>query len=419
MESDKDSIRKATQAYEAKAYGQAVDLFSKIDFNKIPSTERSELLYMFAVSLHESGNHDTAVQKVKDALTLNPYGASALSAYGKWLAEEGKNHAAIARYRAAIKSNPNLWEPYYQWGYLLKKLGSHKAALRKFLTAIEKKPEHAEAYIHAGDCAFQLGQYNEALSYYENAKERGAPLAYVLFRIGNAYQLLGKKDKAIENYKACLTEDPNQGDAYENWGVLLGQEGKLPEALAKYEEGLRHDAKSPTLLLRYGEALVKVGKLKEAIVPLEEAIAILEEKIEGEWGLQWSAILADCACVLGGAYSRTGDETKARTNFKLALRHVPNHLDALQGLAALHGIYRENHVAWEFVVEGKIETEGKRMKGLRAYQVAALNLDEALKYVEECEEEIQGKLSPRDITHSDQITAYAGVLARGPLFLVS
>jgi len=102
----------------------------------------------------------------------------------------------------------------------------------------------------------------------------------------------------------------------------------------------------------------------------------------------------------------------------MALKFSPNHLSALEELASMRGVYREHHVKWEFVLEGKVNTENGKALGLRAYRVAALNLEEAVKYAKECEEEIQGKTIAKDASHREQVASYAGVLARGPLFLI-
>jgi hypothetical protein len=145
---------------------------------------------------------------------------------------------------------------------------------------------------------------------------------------------------------------------------------------------------------------------------------ILLEKMEGEWAGHWASIIADCAYMLGFAHRKLADEKGAREYFLMALKYIPNHIDALAELALLRGVYREHHVKWDFVLEGKVEVPAGRKTGLRAYRVAALSIEEALRYVKECEVEIQGNLKAKEVTQSEQVASYAGVLARGPLFVV-
>lgn len=419
MESEQEYIQNAQDAFKKREFGRAVELFSRIRFEGIPVEKRVSLLYPFAVALHETGHSKQAVQRLKEILSIHPRHALTLTTFGNWLSDEGKTHGAIAKYQAAIQAEPEQWEPYYRWGFLLKKMGSPKAALRKFLSALEKNPDHWEGYVHVGDCSFQLAHYKQALAYYEKALRFTGDSSEILSRIGKAHQKMGNREQAIAAYQACTSLDPLDGEGYENWGFLLFQEKKFQEAAAKYEEGLLRVPDSPTLLLRHGEVLVQMGKAREAVKPLEKAMEILEEKIHGEWSLQWSSILADCAYLLGSAYQQMGEPVKAKEYFKISLRYAPNHLSALQQLAMMHGVYREHHVAWEFVLEGRVENQEEEMKGLRAYRVAALTMEEALRYVRECEEEIKGNLKAKNITRTEQIASYAGVLARGPLFLLT
>lgn len=419
QKSHEENFEKGKEAFAKGDFANAVDYFSRINPDVLAADDRPNALLLHGLSLYETGARRDALKKIKDALALNPHFAAALDAWGNILSDEGKFYAAIARYRSATKADPALWLPYFHWGYLLKKMGSPKAALRKFTAALARNPEELDLYIHAGDCSFQLSRFDEALSFYLAAKEKGGASTDILSRIGNVYLLLGNNEEAVNAYKTSIELNPQEGSGYENWGLLLQKEGKLDEAAAKYEEGLRAVPDFPTLLLRHGELLVTVGKPREAIPPLEKALGIFLGKVEGEWGVQWASILAECAYTLGFAYKQIGLKDKGKECFMTALHYSPNHLNALQELAILRGIYREHHLAWEFVVEGEVDGNHRgAMKGLRAYRVAAIDLNEAIGYASECERDIKGTLRPKDVTHTGQVATYAGVLARGPLVLL-
>lgn len=411
-------FEKAQKAFDEEHFTQVINLLASAPLEKLSAKEKADVFYFLGASYYQTGNIEAGVKNLKEAITLNRHHAPALDALGNYFADEGNHHAAISRYRLAVQANPSLWEPYFHWGYLLKKIGSPKAALRKFLTVVEKNPDHDESWLHAGDCAFQLSRFEDALQYYATALQKGKPTGDLLTRIGNTYSLLGDRKKAMQGYKQAISVDPMEGSGYENWGLLLQQQGKLDEAAAKYEEGLIHAPDSPTLLLRHGEVLLQLGKAKEAILPLEKAMKILDERMEGDWALHWTGITADCAYSLGAAKRKLKDEKSARKYLEMALKYSPNHTDALNELAMMRGIYREHHMKWEFVLEGKVHSEKGEVMGLRAYRVAALTLQEAMKYAKEMEEEIQGKTIAKDVSKNEQTASYAGVLARGPLFLI-
>lgn len=413
-----DEYEKVKQAFQGGHFSQVLNLLSNFNLETLSQEKKLEALSMMGIAYFETGDGEEALRKIKQALAIHPHYAMALDAYGDILQEQGKLHAAIAKYRAAIAADSALWEPYFHWGYLLKKMGSPKAALRKLQTAIEKNPDHTESQIHAGDCAFQLGRYEEALTHYEAGRKKGGESAELFTRIGNVYLNLGDRDKAMQAYEASIKADPMEGSGYENIGLILHQEGKFQDAERKIEEGLIHAPQSPTLLLRHGEILITLGKFKEALNPLLKALEFLLEKADGEWALHWASILADAAYMLGFAQRKLGDPLASKEYFLMALRYAPNHVDALGELAVLRGVYREHHVKWDFVLEGKIDSGKSKRTGLRAYRVAALTLDEALRYAKECEDQIQGNVKAKEVSHTEQVASYAGVLARGALFLI-
>lgn len=413
-----DFVKQAKEAVRRGEFDKALDLLKQVSFDKIPSAEKPEILLLLAISFYETGDLVQAIYKAKEAVKLDPHFAPGYDALGNFLLNTGKLQAAIGRYRTAIKMDPDLWFPYYHWGIVLRKMGNVRAAYRKFKEAISKNPDDFDLFLDAGDCAFQLNRLQEALKLYQSFLEKGGKPASVFPRIGNAYLLLGNHEKAVEAYRQTIVLDPKDGAGYENWGLLLQKEGKLKEAEKKYREGLFHAPEFPTLLFRLGELLLEMGKPEEAVKPLEKAMGAFLENDRDEWGVQWDFVLAECAYQLGYAYKQLGESQKAREQFITALRFSPNHLKALEQIAELRGIYRERHVSWEFVVEGDIQNSREKVRGLRAYRVAALTLEEAEQYAAECEEEIKGDLKIRDVTHGGQIACYAGVLARGPLLFL-
>jgi tetratricopeptide (TPR) repeat protein len=414
-----DFIKKAREAIGRGEFDKALDYLKQVSFDAVPLKEKPEIHLLISVSLYETGQVKQAILEAKEALRLDPHFAPAYDALGNFLLNEGKLQAAMGRYRYATRVNPGLWFPYYHWGTVLKKMGNLRAAYRKFKEAISKNPDDLEVFLDAGDCAFQLNLLQEALKFYQIFLTRGGGAAAVFPRIGNAYLLLGNHEKAVEAYKQSIALAPEEGSGYEHWGLLLQKEGKLKEAEEKYKEGLYHAPDFPTLLFRLGELLVEKGKPEEAVKPLEKALGIFLEKDREEWGVQWNFILAECAYQLGYAYRKLTETDKAKKQFAIALRFSPNHLKALEQIAELRGIYREHHVSWEFVVEGDVQnSQDDNVKGLRAYRVAALTIEEAKEYVLSCEEEIKEPLKLRDITRSGQVACYAGVLDRGPLLFL-
>ena len=74
----------------------------------------------------------------------------------------------------------------------------------------------------------------------------------------------GKMDDAEEFYKKALTLEPQNADAYNNYGVFLGKTGHKTKALEKYKMALKLNPSHSVALVNMARQLRSSGNIQEA-----------------------------------------------------------------------------------------------------------------------------------------------------------
>jgi Tfp pilus assembly protein PilF len=102
--------------------------------------------------------------------------------------------------------------------------------------------------------------------------------------------------------------------------------GRTATAIATFQKALALAPSSPHANLALAEAKVRQGEHRAALVYCERVVRLVGER--GEWG--WRVAL-----IRALAYEGTGDRGRAVAEYRKVLAHIPEHPEALAGLARL------------------------------------------------------------------------------------
>jgi len=129
----------------------------------------------------------------------------------------------------------------------------------------------------------------------------------------------GRLAEAEAAYRKILALRPDVAEAYNDLGVVLGQQGKLDQALSRFEQALALQPGYTDAHINLGNVLLGQGKLDEAASRYEQALAQRPDNVQAYYNL-------------GNALKQQGklDEAAARYRSALALR--PDHADAHNNL---------------------------------------------------------------------------------------
>ena len=152
--------------------------------------------------------------------------------------------------------------------------------------------------------------------------------------------------RAEQLYRRVLGRFPDQPDALQLLGVLLGSRGRFREARKLFERALRLSPDRPPVLSNYGNLLLRSGEAQAAIAAYRRALAL-------------DPGFADAAANLAGALNSLGLGREGEATARRALREDPHHTVAranLVGALILQGRYAEAREHMRTLAEEGVET---------------------------------------------------------------
>ena len=138
------------------------------------------------------------------------------------------------------------------------------------------------------------------------------------YRLGVVYTKLRDWPNATWAWKKYVKETNNDATAYANLGFCYDLAGRKADAERTYQEGIAKDPKNSSCRVNYGLMLARQGRVEEAAT-------------------QWRAALTEAQVHynLGSIYEQENKKDQAKAEFRAALQHDQNLVDAKSRLAAL------------------------------------------------------------------------------------
>ena len=139
-----------------------------------------------------------------------------------------------------------------------------------------------------------------------------------LYRLGVVHTKLKDWPNAIWAWKKYLKETKNDATAYANLAFCYDLAGHKSDAERTYQEGIAKDPSNASCRVNYGLFLAREERTEEA-------------------SAQWRAVLSEAQVHynLGSMYEQQNKRDQAKIEFRTALQHDQNLVDAKTRLAAL------------------------------------------------------------------------------------
>jgi predicted Zn-dependent protease with MMP-like domain/Tfp pilus assembly protein PilF len=165
------------------------------------------------------------------ALDIETDSAEALTLLGAVAAGEGDEEEALEQFRRAMEADPEYVSPMlYTAEILLGPDGDPEEALKlvdEALELAEDEDEYLDALLLKSEALIALGDSDddarEALGELPEDVQFSEP-AYHL-RAARCYFDLGEVDEALEHYTRCLSEEPENADAWHGMGMVHEERG--------------------------------------------------------------------------------------------------------------------------------------------------------------------------------------------------
>jgi Flp pilus assembly protein TadD/2-polyprenyl-3-methyl-5-hydroxy-6-metoxy-1,4-benzoquinol methylase len=165
--------------------------------------DQPDALHRLGLIAHQVGRHETALELIDRAITVNPAQPTYYNDAGIVLHALGRTDEAIARYRAALALAHDYPRAHNGLGIALHGRGRLDEAIASFRTALSLKPDYADAQNNLANVLREQGRPAEAAQIYRKALEtRDVP--DVWYNLAGAFRDLGAFDDAAQAYARAL-----------------------------------------------------------------------------------------------------------------------------------------------------------------------------------------------------------------------
>jgi len=213
----------------------------------------------------------------------------------------------------ALRNNPyDLWLSL-MYGNALYHEGDFDKAIDAFRNAIDAEPDYVVPYFNIGTSYYRQGLVSSAAEYVDLALSRDPGYAKAHYLRALILGDRGDYEAEIAAYEVALDHDPTYVDATINLCEVMLLHGRPSEALNRIEQGLRalEDAEARLILGFLGalsasvaeeaprrqeflrltqEGTTKFPKGHSIRFDFTDCMAMVEEKLSGEWAVQMRAL---------------------------------------------------------------------------------------------------------------------------------
>jgi tetratricopeptide (TPR) repeat protein len=318
-----------------------------------------------AVTFHQSGQFDRAIEDYRLLLAQYPNMAMVRSDLGAALAAAGRYEEAIAEYQRALQLKP-LPEVQLNLGLAYYKAAQLSRAVEAFKKAHSDLPGEPQPVLLLADCYLRLGENKkviELLDPMEQSKQADAAPDAVTYMLGTALVrdnqaakgqllidkilrngdsaearfLLGTTKLSVNDYSGALADlqkavdlNPNLPDLFAYYGIALLSTGDQESAQAAFARALKDDPNNFDGNLRMGVLLRNDEHFDEALQYFQHALQIRP----GDPGVRYQIASLKLA---------VGQVQQARGELETLVAEAPTFTEAHVSLASAY--YREKRKA--------------------------------------------------------------------------
>ncbi len=234
---------------------------------------QSGALHLLGLMAHAFGNHELAIQHLRQACTAPRAPALYFSNLAEMCRRNGLLEEAETAARRATSLEPGLVGAWNNLGIILQEAGKFEESVFCLERVAALEPGSPETHNNLGNTLFRMGrldgaklQYDRALSLYPHYAEAHSNLAHLLHD-------LGQYDEAAAAAQRAIDLNPQLGDAYLNRAEVELTRQNHAEALRWLDALLYFAPRHAAGLVARAKALKQLGRADEALAAAQAAIA--------------------------------------------------------------------------------------------------------------------------------------------------
>lgn len=220
------------------------------------------------------GELGAAAEAFEEAMERDPAHPFACLNLARLRRAEGDLHGAIAALQVGLASQADSRDLRAHYSQALLESGQPRLAARELERLVRQDPSDPHAHGALGMVYRQQQSWDKAIASFQRSTELDPNLAAGWFYLAASHGDAGHLEAGIAAYHELIRRWPDDGEARNNLGYLLGQAGELAEATWELQQALRL---LPDLLeahLNLADVLRRRGDPEAAVQQLEEALVL-------------------------------------------------------------------------------------------------------------------------------------------------
>jgi len=260
-----------------------------------------------AVKQDNDAGLETAIEKYKQAITIDPHYAMANAKLARAYfrsyilhRDEGSLFLARANCKTALTENPNLVEAHLALGSVMDWTGDKPGGVREISKALSLDPGNPAAMLVAGQMLTRCNRWQDAEETFFRLQNARPNYWLAHEELGVVYSWTGKYAKAVDEFLTASVAAPKQIFPLANLSTMYLQMGKLDDAIevAKKAWLLAPNAIAATCM---AAAFRWKRSYAEAVSYASQAV-----KLSPEYSGKWLE-LGDCCSLVKGEKSTADD----------------------------------------------------------------------------------------------------------------
>lgn len=181
-------------------------------------------LYYLGVLASQVGNKATAVDLIRQAISIDASHAIFFYNLGEALQVLGRLEEAIDAYQSALRLNPADADSMHNLGRAWQSLGRTDQAILCYQNVLQMRPNDIEALNNLGGAFQAIENYASAIASYQSVLAQKHDYVEVLCNLGSAYKAAGQAEAAKNCYAKALSI---RSDSVEAMNGLVIQQQEL------------------------------------------------------------------------------------------------------------------------------------------------------------------------------------------------
>jgi tetratricopeptide (TPR) repeat protein len=251
-------LREAVAHHKEGRLDEAASLY-EIALETAP--RHADALHLLGVIAHQRGDHASAVQRIREAITISGDRASYHSNLGIAYRSLGRTAEAVEALRRSAQLDSTSAEVRYNLGNTLKDAKEFTEAAAAFRASVERDPGNPEAWTGLGDALREERQFEESRRCHERAISLSPRLADAHYNLGLTCGDEGNHSEAVFCFLRAASLRPDFTDAHVALGNLQEDLGDFRRAVASYDRALTLKPQLTAARFNRSLALLRQGDL--------------------------------------------------------------------------------------------------------------------------------------------------------------